>query len=457
MRRIYLLLSLITLISCSSTKETSHGIETEGIKVTKEVLDNGLTILISENRTLPILSYYTLYKVGGRHEGEGTTGATHFLEHMMFKGAKKYGPGMFDTTIESNGGSTNAYTNFDNTVYYENIPSTILEKIIDMEADRMDSLLLIPEAFESERNVVKEERKMRYENSPRGKLYLSMMKAVFEKTPYGGSVIGELEDLNSLSRDQVMDFFKKFYTPDNAVIVIVGDVDTDKTIAMIKDKFGKFKKSSQEIVDYKKSRDEKSLYEHKGRFNREIKLHGSSPNPTFMMALKGTAIGEKEGYINDILASVLGDGDSSILNQKYVKGSRPLLSYIGSSNYTLKYNGVFYISGQLLNNVSLSKFQNRMKKDLKKVCSDEITERTLQKVKNKYWVSFYDGIKSNAGIAHMIGLNEITYNDYSFYKKELEIYDQISLSEVVSACHKLFDKNDSIFVSIWDKHPKEKK
>ena len=139
----------------------------------KFVLDNGLKVIISENRKLPIFSYLTFYDVGGRFESReaGTTGATHFLEHMMFKGAKKFGPGEFEKIIESNGGRSNAYTTFDSTVYYESLNSEVIEKIIELEADRMENLLIEEKSFESERKVVLEERKMRYENSPSGKLF----------------------------------------------------------------------------------------------------------------------------------------------------------------------------------------------------------------------------------------------------------------------------------------------
>ncbi len=264
-RSIVLMTFLLILSSCSSLskKGVTAGQPAGEIPVKKFVLDNGLTLLVSENDQLPIFSYYTFYNVGGRHESEGTTGATHFFEHMMFKGAKKYGPKQFDTTIEANGGSTNAYTNFDSTVYYQSMPSHMIEKIIDMEADRMENLLLEEESFEAERKVIFEERKMRYENSPRGQLYLTLMKEVFKGTPYGGSVIGSEQDLANLSRTQVREFFKNFYRPDNATIVIVGNVDADEVHSMVKEKFAHMEQTSSEITNYKKSKDNKDLYEFK--------------------------------------------------------------------------------------------------------------------------------------------------------------------------------------------------
>ncbi|MEK6626114.1 MAG: pitrilysin family protein, partial [Bdellovibrionota bacterium] len=217
-----------------------NGHELPKLAVHKKILKNGLVVLVHENHLLPIMSYHTFYDVGGRYESrsDGTTGATHFLEHMMFKGAKKYGPGLFDSQLEALGGSSNAYTTFDSTVYHQELPSSGLELIMDMEADRMGYLLLEEQAFEKERAVIFEERKMRYENSPHGKLLLAMMQEVFKGTPYGGSVIGDEVDLKNLSRPQLQDFFKKYYAPNNAIIVIVGDVDHEKIFALVEQKFG---------------------------------------------------------------------------------------------------------------------------------------------------------------------------------------------------------------------------
>lgn len=443
------------------SKSTSQSVEGGiNLEVKKYTLDNGLRLLVYENSKLPIFSYYTFFDVGGRHEGKGTTGATHFLEHMMFKGAKKYGPRQFDTMIEGNGGSTNAYTNFDNTVYYESLPTKsgdldMVEKIIDMEADRMQHLALVPEAFEKERQVVLEERKMRYENSPRGQLYLTLMQNIFEKTPYGGSVIGDVSDLKALNRDQVLDYFHKFYTPDNAIIVIAGDVDADEVYSHVKDKFGSIKPSSSEIREYRKSRDDLKLYEHRGRYGRHIKIHSVSKTPMFMLAFPGNAIGTKEGFVRDILASIIGQGESSYLNEKFVTGKSPLLSNVGSHNYTLKYNGVFWISGEVLGGKSLKRVENKLLAETKKICERAINERTLQKTKNQYLIGYVSEIETNQGVSHFLGLRENFFGDYEFYKKEMEIYNSITVDEVKNSCRKLFSGNNYLMVSSWNKHPKK--
>lgn len=457
------------LNSCSTIKPVQSPIELEyqnskggiDLEVKKYVLNNGLRLIVQENHKLPIFSYYTFYDVGGRHEGKGTTGATHFLEHMMFKGAKKYGPKEFDVMIESNGGQTNAYTNFDNTVYYESMPTKgaagdMVEKIIDMEADRMQHLALLPESFEKERQVILEERKMRYENSPRGQLYLKTMQEIFKGTPYGGSVIGDVEDLVGLSRDQVFDYFKKFYRPDNAIIVITGDVDADRIASLINDKFGKIPSSDKETLEYRQSRDENKLYLHQANYKKHIKLYGATKNPIFMLAYPGNALGTKESFVRDIVASILGQGESSFLNQKYVTGKRPLFTSMGVSNYTLKYNGVFFFMGELLRGKNIDTVKKSLLKETHSICDEAITERTLQKTKNQYLVGYVSEIETNNGVGHFLGMRETFYQDYAFYKKEMDIYNNITVAEVKSSCKELFKDQNYIMVSVWDKHPRSK-
>ncbi len=456
---------ILGLTSCSNnTKEATNPSGKMGklgklklsLDVKKFTLNNGLRVLIVENHRLPIFSYYTFFDVGGRFEGPGTTGATHFLEHMMFKGAKKYGPGKFDSIIESNGGSTNAYTTFDSTVYYQNMPSHTIDTIIDLEADRMENLLLEKVAFDKERDVVLEERKYRYENSSRGKLYLNMMQRMFEGTPYGLSVIGSVEDLLTLNRDQMFDFFKKFYTPDNAIIVVVGNVKASDVMSQIKKKFGDLKPSSDEIKAYKKEKDNDSLYVAKPKWGKHFKYHGNSKNAIFMMAYRGEPLGTRKAYVMDILSNILGSGSSSYFYQKYVKSKSPLLNKISVSNYNLQKNGVFFIGGELRSRTNLDKFRRTLQRETKSVCSKGIDDRGVQKTKNQFLVSYYGSVQDNAGVASFIGSTEKYYGDYKYYEKELEIYDSITTEEVIKVCNEVFSGNQQVFVSVWDRHKKVK-
>lgn len=451
------ILMLFVLLGCShqnankSDEKKGASVNDLSFDVTKKILKNGLTILVVENHKLPIFTYYTYYEVGGKHETKGITGATHFLEHMMFKGAKKYGPGMFDKLVEGNGGSNNAYTTNDLTVYYENLPSEHLNSIIDLEADRMENLSLIPESFESERMVVLEERKMRYENSDRGKLYLNMMKNMFAGTPYGTSVIGDIADLKTVTRDQIFAYFKKFYTPNNAVIVIVGDVDADDVIDEIEEKFSKIK-ANTDLPKIKKEILSQKGFKFKGKYNRSIKLKGTSKTPMFFLAFQGIKVGPRDAYTLDILSSILGDGESSYLSKKYVLNRKPKLTNVYAANYTMQESGVFFIGGQLIKPQNLNWMRKDLFKKIKKVCKGDFSEQAVQKIKNQYLVHMISGLETNSGVAKFLGNREVYYKDYNFYKKEMDIYNSVTKSELVTACNKYLKRNKSLFLSIWHKH-----
>lgn len=447
------------LSSCSNQATSKAAAESAGGKdlihfdVKKEVLDNGLTILVVENHKLPLVSYYTYYDVGGKFETEGLTGASHFLEHMMFKGAKKYPEKEFDKIVEGNGGRNNAFTTSDMTVYYESLPAEHINKIIDVEADRMQNLALNPKSFTSEKQVVLEERKMRYENSDNGKLYLSMMQNAFEGTPYGTSVIGSIKDIKEVSRDQVFDYFKTYYAPNNAFVVIVGDVDSSTVIKEMKGKFGDIPSSEGLKAAKEKALKEKKGFEFKGKFGgRRVSLHGTTNDPMFMLAFKGIKVGPRQAYVLDILSSMLGDGESSFLNQQYVLARKPLLANVYAANYTLQESGVFFIGGQLLKGTSLQGIQSSLYKQVQRACSQKLDQRQLQKVKNQYLVSYLNGLDTNQGIAKFVGDRQAFYGDHQFYKKEIEIYNSVTLEEVKSACGDYLTKDNSIFLSIWNKH-----
>lgn len=451
-------LSLITVAflfdACGSIGTSSRPApQKTGFNVKKVVLKNGLTVLIAPNPKLPIVSYYTLFDVGGRDEGPGTTGATHFLEHMMFKGAKKYGPGEFDGQLEKSGGVTNAYTTNDMTVYYQNIPVEFLDTMIDMEADRMQNLLLEPVSFESERQVIFEERKMRYENSPDGLIFLALMKKVFAGTPYGQSVIGDEADLKALTRDQMMGFFKEFYVPNNAIVAIAGDVDPDKVIAKIEETYGQIP-MSKVLKELKKKSSGEEVFKSTAEFGTEYKLYATNPIPKFVMAYKAEKVGTRKSYIMDLLAMILGNGGSSYLTQKYVKSDDPLLSEINLSNFNLIHSGVFYFSGELMAGKKIEDIKKQLEGDLKEMCENAIGPRTLQKAKNQILAQGYNQLKTNAGVASTIVRNEKWHGDYNYGLKELEIYNSVSENEVQKACRETLEESKSIFISTWDQYPK---
>ena len=455
----------VLLCACASTtlpennNAQGNSDDTLNLKVNKFTLKNGLRLLVYENHHLPIVTFYTFVDTGSRHESaaKGTTGASHFLEHMLFKSTKKYPiPGTINQLFSKMGARTNAHTSYDLTAYYEEIPIKHLDQLIAINADRMKNATLVPSHFESERNVILEERKLRYENSPQGKFRLNIMGEVFTRTPYGSSIIGSVKDLKRLTPDQTLEFYKNFYTPDNMVIVIAGDVQAKNVFKKISHAYGDMSPASADTKKYRKKVDNPRRYRHRARYGRSIKIHGTNPHPMFTLAYKGKADGDPEGHVLDILSSILFDGESSWFHQKYLKGRHPLVRTIYGYNYGLKFNGIFAIGGELLPGVHLKKFKRRLVADTTKVCGNAINERSVQKIKNQFMNYYYRAIQTNRGIAYFLGTRELHHGDYQHYKKEIASYNAITVPQVKKTCRQVFKKNNHIFFSMWNKHPKKR-
>ena len=207
------------------------------LDVTEKILKNGLKIILVENHTVPNVCLSVGYHVGSRNERFGITGISHLFEHMMFNGSSKYKPTEFDKILESGGGYSNAFTSNDITFYYEEFNSDLLEKVFDLESDRIRSLKLDDANVEQERGIVKEERRLRTDNSPQGKMWEDLYAAAFVGHPYHNPVVGWMKDLDNISLDDCKDYFRIYYAPNNATLTLVGDFKTEKALPLIEKYF----------------------------------------------------------------------------------------------------------------------------------------------------------------------------------------------------------------------------
>src|SRR6266446_4320991 len=207
--------------------------------VSDVTLDNGLRVLVLEDHRNPIVTVQTWYRVGSRNEARGATGIAHFLEHLMFKGTPTYGQGQFARLVEQNGGQDNAFTSHDVTSYYVNIAADRVDMVLTLEADRMRHLLLDPKEIESERQVVMEERRTRTEDDPDGYLAEEFLAAAYKAHPYGWPVIGWMADIQRINSPELRAFYNRFYQPNNALLVVAGDVDARRVIARARETFGR--------------------------------------------------------------------------------------------------------------------------------------------------------------------------------------------------------------------------
>ena len=328
------------------------------------------------------------------------------------------------------------------TVYYENLPMDSLETMLELEADRMQNLLLERKAFESERKVVLEERKMRYENSPYGQLYMHTFEKMFEGTPYEIPVIGSIPDIKNVSRDDIFKYFKDFYAPNNAVLAIAGDIDFDKTMKLVKDKFAAIPKAPKAV-----SRTPVK-FKWKGQKSAVYKLNGNSKNTLVNYSYAAPPVSDRKSRVLDVLASVLGGGKSSFFYQKYVAAKHPVMTQFYASNYSLMHAGVFFFGGELLPNVSEKAFREQFQIDLQQACYDAVNEESLERIKKQIVISFYRKLEKNHSLASMVAEREIFHGDYEFYNQELKDYAQIGVDEVRNSCFSLITAKKKTFTSL---------
>src|SRR5215204_351817 len=295
------------------------------LNYTMTTLANGLQIVFLEDHSTPIVHAEVWYHAGSKNERPGRTGFAHLFEHMMFKGSKNVEPEGHPSMISSVGGQSNAYTNEDSTVFWQTFPAQYLPLVLWLEADRMASLRIDEKVFQTEREVVKEERRMRVENQPYGRLNEIVYDQAFTLHPYKHPTIGSMKDLEAASIDDVRDFFRTYYVPNNATLVLVGDFDTKEATALVQQYLGRIPKSARPVPrDIPREPPQTK--------ERRTRLDENWPLPAVVVAHHITFDGHADSYPLHIASKVLSDGQSSRIYRKLVYESRIALAAYGGGN-----------------------------------------------------------------------------------------------------------------------------
>src|SRR5512140_2015387 len=296
-------------IKASTTKaSTARVLDLDALR--SHTLPNGLRVRVLPERSAPTVSFYTFFQVGSRNERLGLTGISHLFEHMMFNGAAKYGPKEFDRVLESSGGHSNAYTSNDLTAYYEDFAAEALDTVVDLESDRMRSLRLTDEALEQEREVVKEERRLRTENSIFGRMEEQLESLVFLAHPYRWPVIGWMDDIQRISRQDCERFFRTYYAPSNAAIYCVGDVDADATLALVERAYGDIPRGPAPAPV--------PTGEPPQRGERRAVVRYPAQAPALLAGWRGPAAQSPDAAALDLLQVILAVGEMSRLRKRMV-------------------------------------------------------------------------------------------------------------------------------------------
>jgi zinc protease len=368
-------------------------------QVQEFVLDNGLKVLLLEDHKSPAVTFQVWYRVGGRNEKDGKSGLAHFLEHMMFKGTPTTGPEEYSRIIAKNGGRSNAFTTSDMTVYFATMSRDKIDIELGLEADRMANALLGDAYFEPEKKVIQEERRLRTEDNPASALSEVASAVAFMIHPYRRPVVGWMEDIQGLTRQDLVGFYKLYYEPNNAVIVVVGDFSSETIMPKIRAAFGKIPRGAEPP--------KVSVEEPAQHGERRVILKKEAELPFILMFYRAPNLRSPDNFALDLLSVVLAGGRSSRLYHELVYQKRLV------RNVDADYSGVsidpmgFSVTAQLLPGVEPAKVEGEIDRLLDKVKSELITDRELQKAKNQIEASFIFAQDSIFGQAMKIGYYEI--------------------------------------------------
>lgn len=391
------------------------------LPVEKFKLANGLTVLLHQDRTVPAISYHTWYRVGSKDEKPGVTGAAHMLEHMMFKGAKKYTGKQFDHIHQANGIVNNAFTTWDYTGFYEKLPSNKLELIMDMEVDRMQFLALNAEDLKSELEVVKEERRWRIDNNPPSLLRERLFANVFKDHPYGWPVIGTMADITAYTPEKLRHFYETYYVPNNAILVIAGDFDVASTRRLVEKYYGRLKT--------RKMAERKFPPPSEIRAAQRFVVESDVQNSTVVLAYPGVSAGHPDSFALDLLASLVADGPSSRLYKKLVYKSQTA-TMTGGGNITNMDAGLLVFMAAMKPGKASGPAESILRRETQALREKLVSEKELRKAKNQLFKDYISELDTIDGKARALAVNEILFGSYERLFTDLEQYEKVTPADI---------------------------
>ena len=420
----YLILSLLFV-----------SVQAQEVSFTEYDLDNGLHVIIHQDNAAPVVTTSVLYHVGAKDELADRTGFAHFFEHLLFEGTKNIGRGEWYSIVSSNGGKNNAFTSNDYTYYYEVFPSNSLELGLWLESERMLHPVINQDGIDTQKDVIKEEKKVG-EERPYGKVLDQVQENLFINHPYKRTVIGESDHLDAASLEEFMAFNKKYYVPNNAILVVAGDIQIDATKKMIADYFGAIPRGAD--VD--------RVTEQEDPITGAIEAKAFDSNiqiPMIVTAYRTPSIKSRDSKTLDMISTYLSDGNSSKLYRKVVDEKKMALE-VGAINLSLEDHSMYIIYGLPLGETSLESIISEIDEEVVKIQEDLISEKDYQKLQNKFETNFVDSNSSVEGIANSLAEYYAFYKDTNLINSEIEIYRSISREEIQAVAKKYLNPNQRL-------------
>ena len=413
------------------------------IKFEEYDLPNGLHVILHQDNSAPVVTTSVMYHVGAKDEAAGRTGFAHFFEHLLFEGTKNIKRGEWFKLVSSNGGSNNANTSPDRTYYYETFPSNNEQLGLWMEAERLRHPVINQIGVDTQREVVKEEKRLRMDNQPYGKLVDAILTTLFKKHPYKGTVIGSIEDLNSAKLEEFNAFFKKYYIPNNATLVVAGDIKPEQTKKWINEYFGSIPKGTPITRNFPKETPITQEFE-------ETVYDANIQIPAYIFAYRTPAGNERDAYILSMLGNYLSKGKSSVLYKKLVDNEKKALA-VEAFNLGLVDHSIFAFFAIPMGNTSKDVLKKDIDAEIKKLQTDLISEEDYQKLQNQMENNFVNANSSVEGIADTLADSYLLKGNTNLINEEINIYRSITREDLRNAAKKYLNSNQRAIINYLPK------
>jgi predicted Zn-dependent peptidase len=398
-------------------------------------LENGLHVILHQDNSAPVVTTSIMYDVGGKDGDRERTGFAHFFEHLLFEGSENIGRGEFMKIIPANGGSFNANTSQDRTYYYENFPSNKLELGLWLESERMLHPVIDQVGVETQNEVVKEEKRQSYDR-PYGKLFKVLNENLFKVHPYKDENIGKMEHLDAATLEEFLAYHKTYYGPNNAVLIVAGDIETEETIELVKKYFDEVPRGNEVVRNFSKEEPISENVRAKA-YDKNIQI------PMLLSTFRTPGFASRDSYVLDMISTYLSSGKSSVLYKKLVDDQKQALQTQVINLGQVDYN-IFAILALPLGEVSLDTLLTEIVEEIEKVQNELISERSYQKLLNKFESQFVNSNSSIAGIANSLARYYLLYGDVNLINKEIDIYRSITREEIRSVAQKYLSSNQRV-------------
>jgi zinc protease len=438
-----------SIMALSATLLLGGAVSAQKVAFEEYNLDNGLHVILQNDPSAPVVITSVMYHVGAKDENPKRTGFAHFFEHLLFEGTENIKRGEWFKIVTGNGGTNNANTTEDRTYYYEIFPSNNLELGLWMESERMLHPVINKIGVDTQNEVVKEEKRLRYDNSPYGQMIPEVKKKMFTKHPYRWTTIGSMDHLDAAKLEEFQDFNKKFYIPNNAVLVVAGDFNAAQTKEWVQKYFGAIKKGTP--IERETFVEEPITQAIKAKFE-----DGNIQIPMVVAAYRTPSMKTRDARVLDFISTILSDGKSSRLYKKIVDDKKMALQ-IGAFSYSQEDYGTYILYGLPQAPSTSENILTEIDSEIVKLQTELISDKELQKLQNKYENQYVNSNASIDGVADNLATFYMLYKDVNLINTEIEMYRSITPEEIRTVAKKYLNTNQRLVLDYVPSSDKAKK